>query len=278
MAAWDDATERLGGPPVSVTLSGSSGRMIQIEGVTRPVIGLREGVQRGWALVHGVSERLDDGRAHAVAPGALNAVDLERIDTAAIEQVLAVLPPAQVQDRPPLLFLPMALATARNPRARKRILRMVAEAEPRLRMVAICELYGIERGSPVSVLREVAGALRPIFRGALPHMGADSRSVAQVVDCGFSGAAVEAGELTEARDEEAMLRTVLSLQRVGPGVMFHGVRSVGSLTAVRVAGASWASLDILTGGVEAARLAAQMAAPKETAARSPRPPLVLENA
>ncbi|HYF88149.1 hypothetical protein, partial [Azospirillum sp.] len=73
-------------------------------------------------------------------------------------------------------------------------------------------------------------------------------------------------------DEQAMLDTVLSLQRVGPGVLFHGVRSVAALAAARVAGASWVSLDIVCGGADGARLAAEM----KTAARSPGPPLFVE--
>jgi hypothetical protein len=46
-----------------------------------------------------------------------------------------------------------------------------------------------------------------------------------------------------------------SLQKIGPGVLVHAVRSVAGLTAVRAAGAAWASLDITPGAAESARLA-----------------------
>lgn len=269
MSPRDEALEKLRGARITAQLSGASGHMLQLEGVMRPVIGLREGVMRGRALVCHAAEKLDGGGARPLAVSALNSVDLERIDLAMVEKGLATLEPAaEGTDRPPLVFLPVALSSARSPRFRKRLLRMVAGAQAKLRVIPICEIYGIERGVPAGALREVAGAMQPIFRGVLPCV--EPKNAAQVVDCGFSGAAVEAGDLTEAADEQAMLRTVLALQRVGPGVLFHGVRSVAALTAARTAGASWASLDITPG-------AADLAAHAKTAARSPGPPLEVES-
>lgn len=275
MTRNDDALERLRGAPVGAQLAGASGRMLRIEGRMRPVIGLREGLMRGRALVFQTAQRLDDGSARPLSAEALNPVDLERIDLAMTEKGLAAVEPTQATAaRPPLIFLPMAWTSARSQKTRARLLRLVGAAQARLRVIAICEVYGIERGTPPSILREAAGALQPIFRGVLPRVSPGA-SAAHVVDCGFTGAAVEAGELTEAADEQAVLRQVLSLQRVGPGVLFHGVRSVAALAAARTAGASWASLDIVPGALGAG-LAAE--AQKETAARSPEPPFESQQA
>lgn len=270
MPRRDEALEHLRGARVAARLSGASGRMLLLDGVMRPVIGLREGVMRGRALVFQVCEPTDDGKTRPLAVETLNAIDLERIDLAMAEKALETLEPAAGDEaRPSLTFLPAAWSSARNPRFRKRLLRLVGAAQARLRTIAICEIYGVERGTPPSVLREAVGALQPIFRGVLARVSPQPRSAAQVVDCGFSGAAVEAGDLTEAADEQAMLRTVLALQRVGPGVLFHGVRSVAALAAARGAGASWASLDIVPGAMDGAGLAAHAGeAETQTAAQS----------
>ncbi len=281
MPVSDEALESLRGARVAAQLSGASGRMLQVEGVMRPVIGLREGAMRGRALVFQAAERLDSGALRPVAPDGLNVIDLERIDLAMAEKGLAALEPAEPEaGRPPLVFLPAALSSVRNPRFRRKLLRLAGKAQASLKMIAVCEVYAIDRGVPTGVLRETAGVLKPIFRGVLARAPADPKQAARVADCGFSGAAVEAGALIEAADEQAMLRTVLALQRIGPGVMFHGVRSVKALTAARAAGASWASLDIVPGALEGARLAAhaqkEAATQKETAAQSPGPPLEVE--
>lgn len=261
------------GPRLSFQLAGASGRALHVEGVFRPVIALRESRLRGRALVHAFAERMEGGPLRAAPPETLSFIDLERIDVAAAERALAMLPPS-TETRPPLLFLPVAWSTARNGRVAKRLLRLAVDIQTRLRMAPVCEIYALERGAPPSVMREVAGRLQPIFRGVIPRLSPDSRAVAEVEGCGFSGAAVEAGDLTEAADDQAMLRMVLDLQRTGPGVMFHGVRSTAALAAARGAGASWASLDIV--GHEGARLAAL--AQKGTAAQSPGPPSEIDTA
>lgn len=269
----DEALESLRGARVSAQLAGACGRALQVEGRVRPVIGLREGAMRGRALIHQTGERLEDRSIRPLAAAALNPIDLERADLTMVERALAAWEPDGPQTgRPPLMFLPMAWSSVRNGQARKRLLRIVGAAQARLRMIPICEIYGIERGAPASVMREAVGALQPIFRGVMPRVprGGDG---AHLTDCGFTGASVEAGDLMAADDEQAVLRTVLALQRVGPAVLFHGVRSVSALAAARTAGASWASLDIAPGAQDAAGLADRDGAEKETAARSPGPPL-----
>ena len=90
----------------------------------------------------------------------------------------------------------------------------------------------------------------------LARASPNRKVIKDLTDCGFTGATVEAADLGETENAGAMLRTVLALQRIGPSVLVHAVRSVAGLTAVRAAGANWASLDIVPGGLESAKLAA----------------------
>lgn len=251
-----EALARLRGPAIAASLAGSSGRRLHLTGVLRPVIALGEGVLRGRAASCLVHEQQPDGRMTPVAARALNAVDLERLDMAVIDKAFAVIEPTPENERPPLLFLPLSWSSLRAPRSRRRLLRAVAAGQIRLRTIALCEMTGIESGTPQAALREAAGELQPIFRGVLARTTHARKAIRELVDCGLSGAAIEAAELGDTEDSAAMLRTVLALQKVGPGVLVHAVRSVTALTAVRAAGANWASLDIVPGAVESAKLAA----------------------
>lgn len=264
--APDASLERVRGPRIAASMAGSSGRRLFAEGFLRPVIALSEGAKRGRAASYAVSEQQPDGRRTPVAAATLNPVDLERLDLAMIERAFAAAEPAGDNERPPLLVLPLSWSSLRNARTRRKILRQVAEGQVKLRNLAVCEIADIEAGAPRSALREATGQLRPIFRSVLARATPTARGIRELTDCGFTGATVGAAELGAAEDEAAMLRIVLALQKIGPVVMVHAVRSVAGLTAVRAAGASWASLDIVPGARESARLAAHT---KTAAGESP---------
>lgn len=255
-ADGDPSLERLRGPKIAIALAGSSGRPLRAGGFLRPVIALNEGALRGRAATYVVTEQQPDGRLAPIVSSALNAIDQERLDLAVIERAFASAEPLAESGRPPLLVLPLSWSSMRNSRTRRKLLRAAAEGQVKLRNLPVCEITGIEAGTPQAALREATGQLQPIFRGVLARATPNRRVMRDLTDCGFTGATVEAAALADAEDEAAMLRTVLALQKIGPGVLVHAVRSVAGLTAVRAAGASWASLDIVPGASESASLAA----------------------
>lgn len=250
------ALERLRGPRIAAGLAGASGLRLLVDGVLRPVIALGEGSMRGRAVACVVSKRQPDGRLTPAPAESLNPVDLERLDLAVMEKTFEALVPTLEGERPQLLVLPLSWSSLRAERSRRKLLRLAASGQVRLRSLILCEVTGVESGTPHSALREAAGQLQPIFRGVLARATPNRRAIRDLTDCGFTGATVEAADLGETEDAEAMLRTVLALRKIGPGLLVHAVRSVASLTAVRAAGASWASLDIVPGAQESARLAA----------------------
>ena len=251
------ALEDLRGPQFEAGLAGSSGARLHLSGVLRPVIALGDGVLRGRAVSRAVSLAHSDGRLSPATDRELNAVDLERLDVAVMEKAFATTAVTPAGDRPPLLILPLSWSSLRSPRTRRKLLRLAAAAQLRLRNLVLCEVIGVESGTPQSALREAAGQLQPIFRGVLARATPDRKVIRDLSGCGFSGATVEAADLGDAEDAAAMLRTVLALQKIGPSVMVHAVRSVTGLSAVRAAGANWASLDIVPGALESLKLAAE---------------------
>lgn len=255
-SARDPALERLRGPKIAIALAGASGRPLRVAGFLRPVIALGEGALRGRAGTYVVTEQQPDGRFVPIVASALNAIDQERLDLAVTEAAFAAAEPMAEGGRPPLLVLPMSWSSVRNSRTRRKLLRLAAEGQVRMRNLPVCEITGIETGTPQAALREATGQLQPIFRGVLARATPNRRMIRDLTDCGFTGATVEAAALADAEDEAVMLRTVLALQKIGPGVLVHAVRSVAGLTAVRAAGASWASLDIVPGASDSASLAA----------------------
>lgn len=256
VSARTAALEHLRGPKVTAILAGSSGRPLHLDGVLRPVIALGEGVLRGRAASCRVHAQQPDGRFTPVEPRALNAIDLERLDLAMMEKAFAATVPTPEGERPSLLVLPLSWSSLRTPATRRKLLRLAAEGQVRLRALIVCEVSGVETGTPQAALREMAGQVQPIFRGVLARATPNRRVIKDLTDCGFTGATVEATDLGDAEDAPAMLRTVLALQKIGSGVLVHAVRSVTGMTAVRAAGASWASLDIVPGALESAKLAA----------------------
>ena len=250
------ALEHLRGPKLGASLAGSSGRRLHLDGFLRPVIALGEGAMRGRAASCGVSEQQRDGGRTSVEARLLNAVDLERLDLALMDKAFDAIEPTPEGERPPLLILPLSWSSLRDARTRRKLLRVAAAGQVRLRNLVLCEVTGIEPGPPQGALREMAGQVQPIFRGVLARASASRKVIRDLTDCGFTGATVEAAELGDTEDAAAMLRTVLALQKIGPGVLVHAVRSVVGLSAVRSAGASWASLDIVPGALESVRLAA----------------------
>ncbi|MDO9336099.1 MAG: hypothetical protein Q7T61_06840 [Caulobacter sp.] len=255
--------EAMRGPRVRVRLAASVGMDVIIDGRLRPMIGLKEGGLRGRALHYGVVEAA--GAKRRLAAASLNAIDAERIDLAVLDAGLAALEPPVPGERPPLMMLPVSWSTLRAEKSRRRLLRRIAAGQIDHGVLAICEVVGLEPGVPQAAVREAVGALKPIFRGVLARTLPKAAMLRHLEGCGFTGAAIEADGLEAAEDEGEMLRRVLLLQTVGPGILIHGVRSVAGLTAARAAGASWASLDIQPGGES-------LMAETKTAAGSPRPP------
>jgi hypothetical protein len=238
-------------------LAASSGAALQITGSWRPVIALGAGKMRGGLLHANLKLAAPDGAFRTVSAEQLNSVEVERVDLAALEHGVAALPPADAADTPPLAVLPIAWSTVRSARARKRLLRLAADMQLQKRMAPVAEIYGIEAGTPPSALREGSGALRPIFRAVFARVQPRKASINELVDCGLSGATAEGGDLQDTEGDKEMLRTVLSLQRVGPTVVIHALRSVQALTAARQAGAAWASLDLQRSGWHVAHAATE---------------------
>ncbi|MFZ5668372.1 MAG: hypothetical protein ACOY4K_02675 [Pseudomonadota bacterium] len=266
------AAERAAGPRFAARLSGASGRPLQVEGVLRPVIALGEGGARGRAVAATVREPQAGGRPVVRPPEALNPVDLERIDLSVVEKAFEAMEPGEPGQRPPILFLPLSWSTVRNAAARRRVLRLAAAGQVARRVIALCEIVGLEPGAPPSAVRETTGRLQPIFRGVLVRAGLDRRPLAGLQSCGFTGVSIAAADLDGAGGGPDVLRRVLALQAIGPGVLVHAVRSVAGLAAARSAGASWASLDIVPGARDGAGLAAHAkaaAGEPPTAAASP---------
>lgn len=259
--------EAMRGPRVRARLAASVGVDLIIDGRLRPTIGLKEGGLRGRALNYGLVE--GGGAKRRVALTSLNTVDAERIDLAVLDAAFAALEPSVPGERPPLMMIPVSWNTLRAEKSRRRLLRRVAAGQIEHGVLTICEVVGLEPGVPQAAMREAVGGLKPIFRGVLARTLPQPTMIKHLEGCGFSGAAIEADRLEAAEDEAAMLRRVLMLQTIGPGVLIHGVRSVAGLAAARGAGASWASLDIQPGG-EA------MMTDTKTAAGSPRPPHLVD--
>ena len=257
------------GPRVRVRLAASVGADLQLDGRLRPAIGLKEGALRGRSLVYRMAEAHDGRRMDVLS---LNSVDAERVDLAAIDAAFAAIEPRPGGERPDLLILPVNWMTLRAAKSRRRLLRRVAAGQIDRRVVALCEVMGLEPGIPQTVIREVTGNLMPIFRGVLARTRPEPGHVRYLADCGFTGASVEAGRMDTGEGEVVMLRRVLLLQTIGPGILIHGVGSVAGLAAARAAGASWASLDIQPGGLEGPTMLAETI----TAARSPRPPHIVD--
>ena len=259
--------EAMRGPRVRARLAASVGVDLIIDGRLRPAIGLKEGGLRGRALSYGLVEA--GGARRRLSVTSLNTVDAERVDLAALEAAFAALEPPVQGERPPLMMIPVSWSTLRAEKARRKLLRRVAAGQIDHGVVAICEILGLEPGAPPSAMREAVAALKPIFRGVLARTLPQAAMVRHLEGCGFTGAAIEADRLDAAEDEAALLRRMLMLQAIGPGVLIHGVRSVAGLSAARSAGASWASLDIQPGGET-------LMAETKTAAGSPRPPLYVD--
>jgi hypothetical protein len=268
------AVEPLSGPKVRARLAASVGGDLRLDGVLRPTISLREGGFRGWALVYRLTMAADPRRR--IDPNSLNSVDAERVDLAAVEAAFKALEPAPPGERPPILVLPVGWSSLRAERSRRKLLRKVAAGQLDRGMLALCEVTGLDAGAPPSQMREVAGVLQPIFRGVLARVpGPKPALIQHLAGCGFTGAAIEAAQLKAGEDEAMMLRRVLLLRTIGPGVLVHGVRSVGALAAARAAGASWASLDIVPGAKDAERLLDET---KTAAQENPGLPPVVDNA
>lgn len=262
--------EAMRGPRVRVRLAASVGGDLLIDGRLRPAIGLKEGGLRGRALVYRLTEV--EGEHRRMDPSSLNSVDAERVDLAAMEAAFAALEPPAPGERPPLLILPVNWSTLRAEKSRRRLLRRAAAGQLGHGVLALCEIIGLDPGVPKAVIQEATGGLKPIFRGVLARTRPEPGLIRHLSGCGFTGAAVTAERLEAAEDDETMLRRVLMLQTIGPGVLIHGVGSVLALTAARAAGASWASLDITNTGGDARGLLAET----KTAARSPRPPHIVD--
>jgi hypothetical protein len=261
--------EAMRGPRVRVRLAASVGADLQLEGRLRPTIGLREGALRGRSLVYRLNEAGDGRRVDALS---LNTVDAERVDLAAVDAAFGAITAATPGERPDLLILPVNWTTLRAARSRRRLLRRVAAGQIDRRVLALCEVTGLDPGVPQSVIREVTGGLKPIFRGVLARTRPEPGHVRYLADCGFTGASVEAGRMDNVEGEVMMLRRMLLLQTIGPGILVHGVGSVAALAGARAAGASWASLDIQPGATEGQSLLAETI----TAARFPGPPHIVD--
>ncbi len=235
------------GARFATRLAGASGRGLLIDGAWRPVFGLADGQVRGSLLHLEVREEMGVGSSRPCDPTALNPIDRERLDLAALEHAFAAQDAVEAGPHPPLLFLPIFWSTMRSPRARRQILHMVGHAQARLKVVPIAELRGIDAGIPAADLREGAAELRPIFRAVLARLTPKRATVTQMAGCGLSGASVEVGDMAEG--EGAVQPVVSALRGVGPNVMLHSLRSVAALMAAREAGATWASLDVVRAGL-----------------------------
>ena len=229
-------------------LAGSYDCELLIQGHWRPVIALGEVALRGRAMVFRVREMRYGQRARAADLANLNAVDVERVSLAALRAGLTALTPAPVQAQPQILILPVPWNAARSERAHRDLVRVAGQARSALATIPIAEISDLPIGVPRDQLAHATAALKPIFGGVLAGLGSTSASPRPLMDCGFTGASVDVGDLCVDTDSPILSGTVALLKALGPNVLLHGLSAVANLRQAKAAGAAWASLDVVRSG------------------------------
>ncbi|ATQ44772.1 hypothetical protein CSW64_21470 [Caulobacter mirabilis] len=99
-----------------------------------------------------------------IDPHRRNPVEIERIELTAAQAALNAVQPPGPGGPPSLIVLPLSWSTVRNPRARRKLQRLVTAARRRCRAAVRCEILGVSAETPPPALKETIGDLRTIFQ------------------------------------------------------------------------------------------------------------------
>ncbi len=157
---------------LEATLIGASGRPLVLNGLLCPGGAPDEAGLHSRTLSFTVGEPGEDGRVRLIDPHRRNPVEVERIELTAAQTALDAVRPARSGGPPPLIVLPLSWSTVRNPRARRKLQRLVAAARRRTRAAVRCEILGVETETPPPALEKTVSDLRTIFQDVLIATGA----------------------------------------------------------------------------------------------------------
>ncbi len=228
-------------------LAGSTGHDLSVDGYWRPVIGLAEAAQRGWALSLRV-RTMGGGSPRVISLDSLNVVDRERVNLAALRQGLGVLAAAASQSPAPVAIVPIAWACAKSERTRRDLLRLAGQFRAARQVIPFAEIVDLEPGASSAAVAEVVASLKPIFGGVLVRLASPHDDVPRLMGRGFAGATLDAGRVELSPDRPILSGVVALLKAVGPTVMLQDLNAVAALEAARDAGVAWASLDLSRSG------------------------------
>lgn len=220
------------------------GRLLQFRPTVRPMIALKTGVRRGFAVD---CELRDESGEHSAQPWfrKISEYDVERLNVAAIDKALNHI---RAQGEPGgLLMMSAAYSTLASPRGRRAILERAAEARTGLKTLVMLEITALDSSVPQSRLAELVGRLRPSCKAVFARLNPTRAAMKAAAGCNLDGASIEAAYLRDPGNVEMMEAMVLVLHGVGPRVAFHNLRTMAAITAARAAGATYASLDIRRG-------------------------------
>jgi hypothetical protein len=227
-------------------LASSTGHDLEIEGYWRPLIALAEATHKGWAL--SLKLRAAGAPARAIALDSLNAVDLERVNLAALKHGFACLPDADRRTPASVAVVPIAWTCCKTERGRRDLLRLAGQARAARKIIPVAELTGVEPGAPSAMLSAAIDSLKPMFGAVLIRLTSTSEDVPRLMNRGFAGASLEAAGLEISPDRPILVGVAALLKAIGPTVMLQDVTTVAALEAARDARMAWASLDLTRGG------------------------------
>lgn len=217
------------------------GRSLTFDPVVRPVIALVGGAARGVTIDRVLKSEGELKPANA-AVARLSEYDAQELDRILLAAGLAAVDESQVRDK--ALFAPVTFASLATPRARREILPMLAEAQTRLGAHIVLEVTTLDPGLPSSRLVEAMAAVKPVCRTVFARLRPERRAIRALSDCGLDGAAIEAADLDDPEDAQALTRIRLVLRAIGPRMIVHNLRTVNAINAAREAGVTYGSLDI----------------------------------
>ena len=226
---------------VMLTKIDLDGRSLAFEPVVRPVIALKTGAARGVAIDRALKSD-DEPKPAGAAMARLSEYDAQQLDRALLAAGLAAVSEAEARDK--ALFAPVTFASLATPRARREILPLLLSEQARLGAHLVIEITTLDPGLPPSRLVEVLAAIRPSCRTVFARLRPERRAIKALVDCGLDGAAIEASDLDDPEDAEALTRIRLVLRAIGSRMLIHNLRSVNAINAAREAGVTYGALDI----------------------------------
>jgi hypothetical protein len=219
----------------------TDGRPLTLEPVVRPVISLKLGLNRGSSLDRALRVA-GEQRPAAQALAKLAPYDAVQMDRSILTEGLAAIQPSSNRDA--LLFAPVSFSTLDAARSRREALALLTEAQARLGGRLVLEITALDSGLPPSRLIDVLTAVRPVCRTVYARLRPERKAIMALTDCALAGAAIEASDLADPEDADALTRIRLVLRAIGPRLLIHNLRTMAAINAARAAGITYASLDI----------------------------------